>query len=74
MNVRVSGAHGAVTGGDVRLYADDGAGNRRPFATVPASADGSRVSVPSGARRIAAVLRGSDAAGELVAVSEALVP
>ena len=73
-NVRVSGARGALTGGDVRLYADDAAGNRRPFATVPASADGARVTVPSGARRIAAVLRGADAAGDLVAVSEAPVP
>ena len=72
--MRVSGARGAVRGGDVRLYADDAAGNRRPFATVSASADGARVSVPAGARRIAAVLRGSDAAGDLVAVSEAPVP
>ncbi|HVY36589.1 MAG TPA: hypothetical protein VHM31_01600 [Polyangia bacterium] len=72
--VRVSGARGAVTGGDVRLYADDAAGNRRPFATVPATADGARVTVPTGARRIAAVLRGTDAAGDLVAVSEAPVP
>src|SRR5206468_1274748 len=72
--VRVSVARGAVTGGDVRLYADDAAGNRRPFATVPASADGARVSVPTGARRIAAVLRGSVSSGDLVAVSEALIP
>ncbi|HVV17104.1 MAG TPA: hypothetical protein VHH90_07855 [Polyangia bacterium] len=74
VNVRVSGARGAVTGGQVRLYADDGAGNRRPFATVPANTGGSRLTVPAGARRIAAVLRGSDAAGDLVAVSEAPVP
>jgi hypothetical protein len=74
VTVRVSGAHGAIAGGDVRLYADDAGGIRRPFATVPASADGARVSVPAGARRIAAVLRGSYGAGDLVAVSEALVP
>ncbi|HXU63474.1 MAG TPA: hypothetical protein VN962_17370 [Polyangia bacterium] len=72
LEVQVTGARGAVSGGQVRLYADDGAGNRRAFATVPAA--GGRVTIPAGARRIAAVLRGSDAAGELVAVSEAAVP
>ncbi len=76
--VRVSGLRGAWQagdkGGEVRLFADDGAGHRRAFATVPATADGARVTIPAGARRIAAVLRGSDAAGELVAVSEAAVP
>jgi hypothetical protein len=72
VEVQVAGARGAVTGGQVRLYADDAAGNRRPFGMVPAS--GGRVTIPSGARRVAAVLRGSDSAGELVAVSEAAVP
>ena len=72
VDVQVAGNRGAVSGGQVRLYADDAAGNRRAFAQV--SPTGGRVTIPTGARRIAAVLRGSDAAGELVAVSEAAVP
>jgi hypothetical protein len=72
--VSVSGLRGALASGQVRLYADDGAGNRRPFATVPASGTAASVSVPAGARRIAAVLRGADEAGELVSVAESSVP
>lgn len=72
VDVQVAGGRGAITGGQVRLYADDASGNRRAFGTVPPT--GGRVTIPTGARRIAAVLRGADAAGELVAVSEAAVP
>jgi hypothetical protein len=72
VEVHLTGARGPVSGGQIRLYADDAAGNRRSFGSL--SADGGRVTIPAGARRIAAVLRGSDAAGELVAVSEAAVP
>ncbi|HXJ22468.1 MAG TPA: hypothetical protein VMT03_19780, partial [Polyangia bacterium] len=72
--VSVSGVRGALAAGEVRLYADDGAGNRRAFATVPVSETAASVSVPAGARRIAAVLRGADAAGDLVSVSETSVP
>jgi hypothetical protein len=72
--VSVSGVRGALASGEVRLYADDAAGNRRAFATVPVSETAASVSVPAGARRIAAVLRGADAAGELVSVSESAVP
>jgi hypothetical protein len=70
VKVALAGAHGDVSGGQVRLYAEDAAGKRRPFAAVDASADGVSVAIPDGARRIAAVLRARDDAGELVAVAE----
>ncbi len=73
VQVQVAGTRGAVTGAEVRLYADDASGKRRAFGSVPADVGG-RVTIPAGARRIAAVLRGTDGAGELVAVSEAPVP
>jgi hypothetical protein len=72
--VSVSGQRGALQRGEIRLYADDAAGNRRPFATLPAGGTPGSVSVPAGARRIAAVLRGADDAGELVSVAETSLP
>jgi hypothetical protein len=72
--VSVSGVRGALSSGEIRLFADDAAGKRRAFATVPASGAAASVSVPAGARRIAAVLRGADAAGDLVSVAESSVP
>ena len=68
--VTVTGAQGNVRRGEVRLYAEDAAGHRRPFATAPAAATPTRLTVPAGTRRIAAVLRGEDDAGDLVAVAE----
>ncbi len=68
--VSIGGSRGGVRKGEVRLYAEDQAGRRRPFATaVPGSAP-TRLTIPAGTRRIAAVLRGEDDAGELVAVAE----
>ncbi len=72
--VSVTGLRGALTAGEVKLYADDAGGRRRAFATIAASETAASVTVPAGARRIAAVLRGADAAGDLVSVSEASVP
>ena len=70
VTVSVGGAHGDVRGGEVRLFGQDAAGRRRQIATVPASATPVSAVVPAWTRRIAAVLRGTDEAGELVAVTE----
>jgi hypothetical protein len=70
VTVAVTGAEGGVRKGEVRLYADDATGRRHAFGSVPAASIGSTVTVPAGARRIAAVLRGEDDAGELVAAAE----
>ncbi len=56
--------------GEVRLYAEDATGRRRPMATTPAGTTPTSFTIPAGTRRIAAVLRGEDEAGELVAVAE----
>jgi hypothetical protein len=75
--VSLVGARGGVRKGEVRVFAEDGAGMRRPLATLaPGSASESapaRLTVPAGTRRIAAVLHGEDDAGEFVAVGEAAV-
>ncbi|HEX3905451.1 MAG TPA: hypothetical protein VH853_21690 [Polyangia bacterium] len=69
--VSVTGASGGVRKGEVRLYLEDATGRRSAFASVPASATTpATLTIPAGARRIAAVLRGADDAGELVAVAE----
>ena len=68
--VSVSDAGGTVSKGEVRLYLEDASGRRSAFASVPASAAPSPLTIPAGTRRIAAVLRGEDQAGELVAVAE----
>jgi hypothetical protein len=107
----VSGARGAIRGGEVRIYAEDARGRRRlagalparpPVApppppppepapppagpaAVPAESDGAPalppvpvsgpvVAIPPGTRRLAAVLRGEDDAGDLIAVVEQAVP
>jgi hypothetical protein len=68
--VSVTGAKGTVRKGEVRLYVEDAAGRRSALSSVPASTTPSTLTIPAGARRIAAVLRGEDDAGELVAVAE----
>jgi len=75
--VEVRGARGAAEG-EVTVYAQDAHGTRRPLGTARLAAGASRVivgggsagRVPAGTRRLAAVLRGKDASGELVAVAE----
>jgi hypothetical protein len=76
VTVDVRGARGRVEG-KVRLFAEDARGRRTELATTalaPSSTGDARLSVsvapPAGTRRLAAVLRGQDAAGELVAVAE----
>jgi hypothetical protein len=70
VHVALADARGEVTGGQIRLYAEDAAGKRRAFAAVDPTAEGVSVEIPAGTRRIAAALRARDAAGELVAVAE----
>jgi hypothetical protein len=70
VSVSVTGAEGQVRKGEVRLYVEDAHGRRGAFASVPASGTAAPLTLPAGARRIAAVLRGEDDAGELVAVAE----
>ncbi|MES1165020.1 MAG: hypothetical protein ABUR63_04640 [Verrucomicrobiota bacterium] len=68
---------GRIYGGDLRLFAEDAAGRRRVIGTFPAAGgapDGVSVSVPPEARRIAAVLRGQDEAGPVVAFGELPLP
>jgi hypothetical protein len=69
--VSVVGASGSVRKGEIRVFAEDASGSRRQIATVPPGSTDARVSIPAGTRRLAAVLRGEDDAGELVAVGEA---
>ena len=69
--VSVTGVSGRLSKGEVRIYAEDGQGLRKLVATAAASSEESvSASVPAGTRRIGAVLRGEDGAGELVAVAE----
>jgi hypothetical protein len=73
--ISVSGVSGQLRKGEVRIYAEDGQGLRKLVSTTPASGDATvSASVPTGTRRIGAVLRGEDGAGELVAVAEHPVP
>jgi len=74
---RVEAALGAAArSGRLRLYAQDAIGNRRLIgdaqvaAPVEAGAAITSAAVPAGTKVIAAVFRGQDEAGELVAVSE----
>jgi hypothetical protein len=69
----VAGARGAVRGGQVRLYAQDGKGRRSLIGSVapaPRAEGAISVAIPAGTRRLAAVVRGEDDAGPLVAVAE----
>jgi len=74
----VAGARGPLSAGQLRLYAEDALGVRRQVGSWPASAfaGGQEVSVavPDGTRLLAAILRGQDDAGVLVAPGEQAVP
>jgi hypothetical protein len=61
-----------VRKGEVRVFAEDASAAAGPSATVQAASRG-RIAVPVGTKRVAAVLRGEDDAGEFVAVGEAAV-
>src|SRR4029077_357749 len=69
----LAGAQGSVRKGQIRVFAEDASGTRRPAATLPPGSEPARLKVPPGTRKIAAVLRGEDDAGEFVAVGEASV-
>jgi hypothetical protein len=72
--VTITGARGAIRGGQLRVFADDAAGARKPIGSWPASAltggQSVSVAVPAGTRQLAAVLRAEDDAGVLVAAGE----
>jgi len=68
--VSIADARGDVRKGQIRLYAEDAAGRRQAFATAFPGTAPTRLTIPAGTRRIAAVLRGEDDAGEVVAVAE----
>jgi hypothetical protein len=81
VTVSLEGPAGGRAEGTLELLAEDASGKRTPITA--ADAGGRRtfeagrlvqVAVPAGTRRVAAVLRGTDAAGTLVAVGEARVP
>jgi hypothetical protein len=69
----LAGARGPVRKGEIRVFAEDAAGLRRPAATLKPGSEPARLTVPVGTRRLAAVLRGEDDAGDFVAVGEAAV-
>jgi hypothetical protein len=75
VSVEAKGARGSLEG-RVRVFAEDARGRRTELgAGAVVTSDGaSRVTVavapPSGTRRLAAVLRGRDAAGEVIAIAE----
>ena len=59
--------------GEIRVFAEDASGVRQPVGNVSPGASPARIAVPAGTKRVAAVLRGEDDAGEFVAVGEAAV-
>ncbi len=81
VNVTLEGPAGGKAEGTLTLYTEDVDGKRTALA-VPTGSErrsfeaGSlfQVALPAGVRRVAAVLRGKDAAGSLVAIGEAPVP
>ena len=73
----VNGPAGKVRGGSLRIFAEDASGRRREIGSFPsdgAGIDTASVALPAGTRRAAAVLRGSDDAGPLVAFGEIALP
>jgi hypothetical protein len=78
--VGLEGAAGGKADGKLELYVEDAGGRRRALATPdPARSSfpmGSlfQVALPAGTRRVGAVLRGSDAGGELIAIGDLAVP
>lgn len=72
----VSDPTGKIRGGKLRIFAEDGAGRRREIGAFPsdgAGIDSASAALPPGTRRAAAVLRGEDDAGPVVAFGELIV-
>ena len=68
---------GHIRGGKLRLFAEDAEGRRTElggFAADGEGLDGASVVIPSGTRRVAALLRGQDDAGPVLAFGELLLP
>jgi hypothetical protein len=64
-------------GGVVRVFVEDGSGRRRELpGTAATLAPGGEmvVDLPAGVKKLATVLRGSDAGGPFVAAGEVTVP
>ena len=71
----LEGQSGALRAGKLRIYAEDQSGTRKELRSAPLPAGATvSVAIPAGTRRVAAVLRGEDDAGPLVAVAEQLTP
>jgi hypothetical protein len=78
VQVTLEGVQGTAEG-TLQIFAEDRDGKRRPLSVAPpagALAAGTllTVDVPAGTRRVAALLRGKDGAGALVAVGELALP
>jgi hypothetical protein len=71
--ITVDGASPPAGQGKLRVFAEDASGIRREIASAapPASGQAVTVAVPTGAKKVAAVLRGQDAGGPFVAIGEA---
>lgn len=72
---------GRIHGGRLRLFAEDPTGRRTEIARAGGDLsggdeglDGASIVVPAGCRRVAAVLRGADGAGPVVAFGELVLP
>jgi hypothetical protein len=73
----VAAPAGHIRGGKLRLFAEDAKGRRTElggFAADSEGLDGASVVVPAGTRRVAALLRGQDDAGPVVAFGELILP
>ena len=71
--ISIAGAQGSVRKGEIRVFAEDASGLRRSVGSLSPGASPGRIAVPVGTKRVAAVIRGEDDAGEFVAVGEAAV-
>jgi hypothetical protein len=80
--IALEGVAGGKADGRLQLFAEDGGGRRQPLTATPAEANASSfaagplftVTPPAGTKKLAAVLVGSDAAGDLVAFGEVSLP
>jgi hypothetical protein len=79
--VALEGVAGGKADGRLQLFAEDSGGRRQPLAVAEAASASSfaagplfKVTPPAGTKKLAAVLVGSDAAGDLVAFGEVALP
>jgi hypothetical protein len=82
--IALEGVAGGKADGRLQLFAEDGGGRRQPLSATPAGANANATSFaagplftvtpPAGTKKLAAVLVGSDAAGDLVAFGELSLP